>query len=74
MTGTFEYMWRRTAVNQRIALPDERPITATVREIEVFDSGNVYGVIKRSDNVYVVQLIRSGVWRLMGTQESIKGI
>lgn len=72
MTETFEYTWRRTAVNQRIALPDERPIMATVREIEVFDSGNVYGVIKRSDDVYVVQLIRSGVWRLMGTEKNIK--
>lgn len=74
MTGTFDYTWKRTAVNQSIALPDERPITATVREIEVFDSGNVYGIIMRSNEAYVVQLIRSGVWRLMGTEENIKAI
>jgi hypothetical protein len=74
MAGAFEYTWRQTAINQSIALPDERPITATVREIEVFDSGNVYGVIMRCNEKYVVQLIRSGIWRLMGTEKSIKAI
>jgi hypothetical protein len=74
MTGTFEYTWRRTAINQSIALPDERPIIATVREIEVLDSGNVYGIIMRCNEAYVVQLIRSGIWRLIGTEENIKAI
>jgi hypothetical protein len=68
----YQYATQGTALDQQIAIRDAGHLITTVRNIEMFDRGAVYGDIDRDGQTWVVRLVRPGCWGLVGPKDVLE--
>jgi hypothetical protein len=68
----FEYASKGIAVDQMVSIGTPKPIKTTVRSIEMFDRGMIYGEIDREGETWIVRLTRPGCWRIVGPKDRLE--
>jgi hypothetical protein len=70
----YQYTSTGIALDQIIASGTEYPMTGTVRNIEMFHRGSIYGEIDRDGQEWIVRLRRPGYWGIVGPKNQLDAI